>query len=130
MIKLSAVIITFNEEEHLEKCLMSLQGVADEIVVVDSISTDRTQEICAQFNVRLIEQAFLGYKEQKNFAAEQAAHNYILSLDGDEALSEELKASILEVKKNWTHDAYFFNRKNNFCGRCGSIIQTGILIKN
>jgi len=117
MIKLSAVIITFNEEEHLEKCLTSLQSVADEIVVVDSFSTDQTQDICAQFNVRLIEQAFLGHKEQKNFAVEQARYDYILSLDGDEALSDKLKDSILEVKNNWTHDGYFFNRKNNFCGR-------------
>ena len=67
MNKLSAVIITFNEEEHLEKCLSSLLGIADEIVVVDSYSTDETRKICEHFNVRFIEQNFLGYKEQKNF---------------------------------------------------------------
>jgi glycosyltransferase involved in cell wall biosynthesis len=117
MVKLSAVIITFNEEEHLEKCLNSLTEVADEIVVVDSFSTDRTQEICKKFEVRLVEQKFLGYKEQKNFAVDQAAYDHILSLDGDEALSDTLKASILAVKTNWVHDGYFFNRKNNFCGQ-------------
>jgi glycosyltransferase involved in cell wall biosynthesis len=99
MIKLSAVIITFNEEEHLEKCLKSLKGIADEIVVVDSFSTDKTLEICNQFDVRIIKQEFLGYKEQKNFALKQAKYDYILSLDGDEALSETLKLSILETKK-------------------------------
>ena len=95
MIKLSAAIITFNEEEHLEKCLSSLQNIADEIVVVDSYSTDGTKKICKDFGVRFIEQKFLGYKEQKNFALTQAKYDYILSLDGDEALSDTLKKSIL-----------------------------------
>lgn len=117
MIKLSAVIITFNEEEHLEKCLNSLNNIADEIVVVDSFSTDQTKAICATHNVRFIEQAFLGYKEQKNFALSQAQYDHILSLDGDEALSESLKQSILEVKKNWTKDGYYCNRLNNYCGQ-------------
>ncbi len=117
MIKLSAVIITFNEEEHLEKCLSSLLGIADEIVVVDSYSTDDTRKICEHFNVRLIEQKFLGYKEQKNFALTQAKHDYILSLDGDEALSDTLKKSILKVKNNWNKDGYYCNRLNNYCGQ-------------
>lgn len=117
MIKLSAVIITFNEEEHLEKCLSSIVDVADEIVVVDSYSTDRTPEICKKFNVRFIQQQFLGYIEQKNFALSHASHNYILSLDGDEALSDELKTSILSIKSNWVFDGYFCNRHNNYCGQ-------------
>lgn len=117
MIKLSAVIITYNEEEHLEKCLSSLQNIADEIVVVDSYSTDHTKQICERFGVRFIEQSFLGYKEQKNFALIQAKYDYILSLDGDEALSEPLKKSILEVKNNWDKDGYYCNRLNNYCGQ-------------
>ena len=117
MIKISGVIITYNEEEHLEKCLTSLVGVVDEIIVVDSYSTDKTQEICKQFNVTFIQQEFLGYKEQKNFAVEQANFDYILSLDGDEALSETLKASILKVKKDWKYLGYYCNRKNNYCGK-------------
>ena len=117
MVKLSGVIITYNEEEHLEKCLASLVGVVDEIIVVDSYSTDKTQEICKQFNVTFIQQKFLGYKEQKNFALEQANFDYILSLDGDEALSDTLKTSILKVKKNWKHPGYYCNRKNNYCGQ-------------
>ena len=96
-IKLSAVIITFNEAEHLDKCLSSLESVADEILVVDSFSTDRTKEICEKHDVRFIKQKFLGYKEQKNFAMSKARFNYILSVDGDEALSEQLKNSILEI---------------------------------
>lgn len=117
MIKLSAVIITFNEEEHLEKCLASLKGVVEEIVVVDSYSTDSTENICKSFNVRFLQQDFLGYKEQKNFALTQAKYDYILSLDGDEALSDELKASILKTKANWKYDGYYCKRRNNYCGQ-------------
>ncbi|GAA0872240.1 glycosyltransferase family 2 protein [Gangjinia marincola] len=117
MVKLSAVIITFNEERKIRDCLISLIDVADEIVVVDSYSTDQTKAICQSFNVRFIEQTFLGYKEQKNFAVEQASHSYIISLDGDEALSPQLQQSILELKKNWLLDGYYMNRYNNFCGQ-------------
>ena len=96
MIKLSAVIITFNEEEHLEKCLKSLNSIADEIIVVDSFSTDRTPEICKAFNVTFIQHKFEGYIEQKNYAVSLANNDYILSLDGDEALSETLKSQYFE----------------------------------
>ena len=98
MIKLSAVIITFNEEDHLEKCLKSLNSIADEIIVVDSFSTDRTSEICKSFNVTFIQHKFEGYIEQKNYAVSLAKNDYIISLDGDEALSETLKTSILNIK--------------------------------
>lgn len=117
MVKLSAVIITFNEEEHLEKCLDSLQGIVDEIVVVDSFSTDKTKSICKNYEVRFVEQQFLGYKEQKNYAITQVSFDYILSLDGDEALSAELQQSILALKKNWKYDGYYINRRNNYCGQ-------------
>jgi len=100
MIKLSAVIITYNEEEHLEKCLSSLNGIADEIIVLDSFSTDRTAEICKSFNVTFIQHKFEGYIEQKNHALSLAKNDYILSLDGDEAVYEELKISILNIKSN------------------------------
>lgn len=117
MVKLSAVIITYNEEEHLEKCLKSLVDVVDEIVVVDSFSTDKTPKICEAYNVRFIQNPFGGYIEQKNFALSKAKYDYILSLDGDEALSETLKKSILQVKENWVFDGYYCNRLNNYCGQ-------------
>lgn len=117
MIKLSGVIITFNEERNIERCLQSLVNVVDEIVVVDSFSTDNTKTICSKYNVRFIEQTFLGYIEQKNFALTHASHDYIVSLDGDEALSEELQKSITELKSNWQFDGYYCNRFNNFCGQ-------------
>jgi ADP-heptose:LPS heptosyltransferase len=114
---LSAVIITYNEEEHLEKCLASLVDICDEIIVVDSFSTDKTEEICRHYNVSFIQHKFEGYIEQKNFAIQQATHNYILSLDGDEALSDELKESILEIKPHWDHDGFYSSRLNNYCGQ-------------
>jgi len=117
-VKISATIITFNEEHKIEECLRSLLGVADEIVVVDSFSTDRTAAVCARYPVMFIEKHFDGYIAQKNYAVEQASHDYILSLDADEVLSEELKASILAVKADWgKYDGYAFNRFNNYCGK-------------
>ena len=100
MIKLSGVVITYNEERSIEKCLQSLKSVADEIVVVDSYSTDSTKSICAKYGVTFIEQKFLGYVEQKNFALKQASYDHIVSLDGDEALSERLQQSIKALKYN------------------------------
>lgn len=113
---ISVVIITFNEEKNIERCLRSVQGIADEIVILDSLSTDRTREICRKFDVSFIEQPFLGYVEQKNKALEFAAYPHVLSLDADEVLSDELKESILEIKKNWQCDGFCFNRLTNYCG--------------
>lgn len=118
MVKLSAVIITYNEEKNIDRCLESLKLVADEIVVVDSLSTDRTQEICFSHNVIVIEQPFLGYKEQKNFAISKASYPNVLSLDADEALSEKLSESILnEKRKGFPADGYTMNRLNYYCGK-------------
>lgn len=116
MPKISAVIITYNEEQFIEKCLSSLQGVADEIVVVDSFSTDRTEEICKKFNVKFIKHPFEGFRDQKNYALQHATYKNILSLDADEALSDTLRESILKIKDKWDFDAYRFNRRNNYCG--------------
>jgi glycosyltransferase involved in cell wall biosynthesis len=117
MPKISAVIITYNEELFIDKCLASLEGIADEIVVVDSFSTDRTEEICKKYHVRFIKHEFEGYRDQKNFALRQATHKSILSLDADEALSDELRKSILEIKDKWDYDGYRFNRRSNYCGK-------------
>ncbi len=113
---LSAVVITLNEEKKISRCLESLQGVADEIVVVDSLSTDKTKEICLGFGVKFVEQKFLGYTEQKNFAVRQSSHNYVLCIDADEVLSDSLRQSILAIKPNLTEDAYSFNRLTNYAG--------------
>ena len=117
MVKLSSIIITYNEEKNIGRCLQSLEGIADEIIVVDSYSTDNTAEICKAFNVRFLLHSFEGHIQQKNYVLEQASHPYVLSLDADEALSEELRSSIARVKNNWIHDAYRFNRLTNYCGK-------------
>ncbi|MBL0105555.1 MAG: glycosyltransferase family 2 protein [Bacteroidetes bacterium] len=116
MVKLSVVIITYNEERNLGRCLASIKDIADEILIVDSGSTDRTQEIGRNFGARIIERPFDGYYQQKNFANDQASNEHILSLDADEELSPELKASMIEVLNNWTKDGYSFNRLTSFCG--------------
>lgn len=115
-ISLSVVIITNNEERNIGRCLDSLYGVADELVVVDSCSTDATREIAALKGARVIEQEFLGYAGQKNFATAQASSDYILSLDADEALSDELNRSIIKIKSNWERDGYWVSRMTNYCG--------------
>ncbi|MFM7233633.1 MAG: glycosyltransferase family 2 protein [Flavobacteriales bacterium] len=114
--KLSVVIITLNEERNLPRCLASLQGVADEVVVVDSFSNDGTRAIAEQSGARFIEHAFEGHIQQKNFALSCATHEWILSLDADEALDEVLRASILEVKRNGQSAGYSMNRLTNYCG--------------
>lgn len=116
MIALSAVIITYNEERNIERCIQSLVGVADEIVVVDSFSKDATEAICKKYGVRFIPHVFEGHIQQKNYAIDQASHEWILSLDADEALTDELKASILQIKKDPKHKGYRFNRLTYYCG--------------
>jgi glycosyltransferase involved in cell wall biosynthesis len=118
MSKISAVIITFNEEKNIEKCLMALQNIADEIIVLDSYSTDQTEQICKKFNVKFFQHNFDGHIQQKNRVVQMASYDYVLSVDADEVVSDELKKSILEAKKNLTQfDAYYFNRLNFFCGK-------------
>jgi len=114
--KLSAAIITFNEERNIARCLQSLVGVADEVVVVDSFSTDRTQAICETFGVRFSTNKFEGHIQQKNFAIAQTSGDWVLSLDADEALDDTLKASILKVKKGPDFHGYSMNRLTNYCG--------------
>lgn len=117
MLKISAAIITYNEEKNIARCIASLQGVADDIVVVDSFSTDATKDICINLGVRFVEHTFEGHIEQKNFAITQAQYPFVLSLDADEALSPELHASILQVKQNPQYDGYTMNRLTNYCGQ-------------
>lgn len=116
MPKLSVVIITFNEEKNIGRCLDSVKDVADEIVVVDSFSTDKTEEICHSKGVKFVQHAFPGHIEQKNWALAQSTYSHVLSLDADEALDETLKKSIIAAKENWIYDGYEMNRLTNYCG--------------
>lgn len=116
MNRLSAVIITYNEANNIGRCIDSLKGVADEIIVLDSFSTDDTAAIAAAKGALVYQQNFSGYIQQKNSAIQLSSNNLVLSLDADEALSEQLAASITLAKSNYTGAAYSMNRCNIYCG--------------
>ncbi len=118
MTKVSACIISYNEEEKIEDCLKSLRGVVDEIIVVDSCSTDKTIEIAAKYTDKIYTQKFLGHIEQKNLAVSKASNDWILSLDCDERLSESLKESIIKCLPSIDrYDAYKMARKTYYVYR-------------
>ncbi len=118
MKKLSVVIIAFNEEENIGLCIDSVQGIADEVVVVDSFSTDKTVAIATQKGAVVIQHKFEGHIQQKNFAKEQANNEWVLSLDADEALGDELKLALSKWKLESRNqiDGYKINRLNFYCG--------------
>jgi glycosyltransferase involved in cell wall biosynthesis len=115
-ISISAVIITFNEERNIDRCLTSLKGVVDEIIVVDSFSKDATEEICSKHGVTFIQHPFEGHIQQKNYAIDCSTNEWVLSLDADEALTEELRKSILAIKGQPKFLGYRMNRLTNYCG--------------
>jgi glycosyltransferase involved in cell wall biosynthesis len=117
MQKLSAVIISFNEEKNIARCLASLKGIADEMVVLDSYSTDKTVSLAEAAGAIVFQQTFAGYIEQKNRALAHASFDFVLCLDADEELSSELQQSILQQKQNFTQDGYTMNRCTCYCGR-------------
>ena len=117
MPKISVVIITLNEEANLERCIRSVEDIADEVLVVDSHSTDGTVGLAKRLGAKVIGQTFLGHREQKAKAIELATYDYVLSLDADEALSPELAESIQQAKDNWLHDGYYVNRLNRIGGQ-------------
>ncbi|MFT5337626.1 MAG: glycosyltransferase involved in cell wall biosynthesis [Sphingobacteriales bacterium] len=113
---ISVVIITFNEEKNIRRCLESVQGWVDEIIVLDSFSSDQTEAICGEFGVQFFQHPFEGHIEQKNEAIKYANQPWVLSLDADEAVSPELKKSITSIHFQTENSAYNFNRLTNFCG--------------
>ncbi|PIE88359.1 MAG: hypothetical protein CSA04_02290, partial [Bacteroidetes bacterium] len=117
MAKLSVVIITYNEEHNIERCLESVKEIASEIVVVDSHSQDRTVALCRQQGARVILHPFENFGKQKQFAQSQATHEWILSLDADEQLSPALQKSIKEALEEPRAEAFSMNRLTNFCGQ-------------
>lgn len=113
---LSVVIITYNEEKDISRCLDSVRDVADEIVVLDSFSTDRTVTIAETMGATVYRQKFAGYIAQKNKALDLAKYNYVLCLDADEALDESLRNSIMKAKQGFAFRAYKMNRCANYRG--------------
>lgn len=115
--KISATIITFNEERNVARVIESLR-CCDEILVLDSGSNDRTVEIARKLGARVEEASWHGYAAQKNIAVELAANDWILSLDADESLSEALEAEIWQIKKAGPRfDGYTMPRLAQYLGR-------------
>ena len=131
---LSVVIITFNEEQKIGQCLDSVKDIANEIIVVDSHSTDATEAVCLQYGAKFFLQDWLGYSDQKNLADGLATCDLIFSIDADEALSDELKTSIatLKTKEIAENEVFAMNRLNNYCGQwikgCGLYPETKVRI--
>jgi glycosyltransferase involved in cell wall biosynthesis len=117
MEKLSVVIITYNEEKNIARCIDSIKNLADEILVLDSNSTDQTAAIAESKNAIVRKEPFRGHIQMKNRAVELASNEYILSLDADEALDPVLADSIQKVKENFRFRAYRMNRCTNYCGQ-------------
>lgn len=119
MRKLSVVIITLNEEDRLEDALKSCTGVADEIVVVDSYSTDKTCEIAEQYGARIFKNTFVDYGSQKNIALDYASYDWILNLDADERISDQLKNELTSFKNKTETDVdgFLINRKTAYLGK-------------
>ncbi|MBU0489256.1 MAG: glycosyltransferase family 2 protein [Bacteroidetes bacterium] len=132
MTQISAVIITKNEEKNIGRCLTSLRDIADEIIVIDSNSTDKTEEICLSYFAKFIKRDFAGYSATKNFGNSLAQLPYILSIDADEELSEELRQTLLSMKSSMNADGYTVNRLTNYCGKwikhCGWYPDTKLRI--
>jgi len=117
---LSVCIITLNEERNLPRCLASVAGLADQIVVVDSCSDDRTREIAAAANAEVLTQAFLGYEKQKQLALERATGDWALCLDADEWLDETARKSlalVLESPVPPEIEGFTLNRLPLYLGR-------------
>ncbi len=118
MEKLSVVIITLNEEKNIRRCIESVKSIADEIIVMDSFSTDSTESICKEYGAKFYSEKWLGYSEQKNLANSLATNNLLFSIDADEALSPELEKSIIYTKQTIkAGEAFIVKRLTNYCGK-------------
>jgi glycosyltransferase involved in cell wall biosynthesis len=113
---LSVCIITHNEASNIKRCIEAIKDIASEIVVVDSGSTDGTQDISKDLGARVIHQDFLGFGRQKQFVVNQSRGTWVLSLDADEVVSEELKQSIQIAIEQESVQVFRLNRLNNYMG--------------
>ncbi len=117
MEKISVTVITLNEEKNIERCLKSLQW-ANEIVVLDSFSSDRTVEICRKYTEKVFQEKWQGYGRQKNLCAERTSHRWVLNIDADEVVSPECAKAIQKKLENGQKNPlYQFPRKNFFGNR-------------
>ncbi len=115
--KISGVVVTYNEENNIARCLNSMKEVVDEMIVVDSFSTDKTEEICRQLGAQFIQHEYINHIEQKMYTTSLVNNDYILMLDADEYLSEKLieKIKDIKAKPDAVADGYVINRFNKYC---------------
>ncbi len=135
MSQLSVVIITYNEEETIARCIDSVRAIANEIIVLDSFSTDRTVTIAKEKGAKVFEEKFQGFTAQKNLVISYTSYQYVFSIDADEVVGEELLQSIqIEKQKDFPADAYEMNRLNFFGTRaiktCGWYPDTKVRLWN
>jgi glycosyltransferase involved in cell wall biosynthesis len=117
MSKISAIVITYNEEKNIQRCLESINW-ADEIVMVDSFSQDRTKEIASSFTDKILDLEWQGFGKQKEFARQKASYDWVMSIDADEVISEKLKEEIKSIiNKDDSPDGYYIPRLSNFLGK-------------
>lgn len=114
---LSVIIMTYNEEKNLPRCLKSIQGIGEELFILDSFSTDNTLAIASRFGARLEQHTFDSYVEQKKRLIQKASYDWVFCIDADEYLSEQLRKSILKVKAKSTYDGYCCNRRSSIGDR-------------
>lgn len=112
MVKLSVVILTYNEAVNIRRCIESVRGVADEVLVIDSFSSDNTVAIARECGARVVQNPWENYNIQRAFGAKTAEYDHVLALDADEYLDDDLRRSLLQVKESWTKDAYRLIRLN------------------
>ena len=115
MTQISTIIITFNEEDNIRRCLESVAPFSSEIIVVDSGSSDRTVEIANEFTANVVHQKWLGYGRQKQFALSLTSHQHVLSIDADEEVSADLQKEIAALE--WQQDGYYIPRRVHYLGR-------------
>ena len=113
---MSAVVITFNEERNIRRCIEGLLGIVDEIIVLDSFSTDETKTICSEYDVSFHQRKWDGYAASKNYANSLASNDYIFSVDADEVPDEELRSQLADIVLNESQ-VYSVNRLTNYCGK-------------
>ena len=114
MNKLSVYVMAFNEKEKIKDCLESVKW-ADEIVLMDSFSTDGTVEIARQYGAKIVQKEFIGFGKLRNIALENCSNDWVLSVDADERVTEELKAEIMQkLSEGPKADAYYVPRKSHF----------------
>ena len=118
MPKISVVLITFNEEKNLPATLQAVSPVADEIVILDSFSSDSTRQIAERFGAKFFQQVFDGYGKQKNDALRLAQNDWILSIDADEVLTPQLQNELMQFKNSAASaSAFRIGRRNHYCGK-------------